>query len=247
MKKRSFLISSSFALLALVLGLIIVHRTIHKEKDKSLNKQPLGYKAKYSLSIVPDKMTIPEKKERFKQLLVPATKHVFLQLEQQYKRVSENIENGEHQTQIDNLKKEYRAETDKELLMALKPHPVSIVLAQAALESSWGTSRFFVEANNVFGVWSFDPNESRVKAGKKRGGKIIWVKKYDDLETSIRDYYRVIGRGVAFKEFRKLRIETNDPFKLVVKLQKYSEKREEYGEELSSMIRYNKFTQFDNP
>jgi Bax protein len=247
MKKRSFLISSLLALLALVLGPIIVQKGIHKEKDKSPDKQPIEYTTKYSMSIVPDKMTIPEKKERFKRLLIPATKHVFLELEQQYKSVSENIEKGENQTQIGNLKKEYRAETDKELLMALKPHPVSIVLAQAAIESSWGTSRFFTEANNVFGVWSFDPNESRVEAGEKRGGKIIWIKKYDNLEASVRDYYRVIGRGVAFKEFRKLRIETNDPFKLVVKLEKYSEKREEYGKELSSMIRYNKFTQFDEP
>ena len=92
--------------------------------------------------------------------------------------------------------------------MALKPHPKSIALAQAAMESSWATSRFFTEANNVFGVWSFNESEPRIAAGKKRGNKTIWVKKYHSIKASMQDYYRTLARGVAFSEFRKLKMET---------------------------------------
>ena len=246
MKKRSCFISSAFALLILVLAFVITFKPFHKKNEKIHDKQPLDNKAKYSVSVLPDKMTLREKKERFNQLLVPATKHVFLQQEQQYRRVSEIIEMGGQEKEIARLKKEYKAETEKELLMALKPHPVSIVLAQAAIESSWATSRFFLEARNVFGLRSFNSSKPRIAAGTKRGDKTIWLKKYNTIEASIRDYYRTLGRGAAFKEFRKLRMETNNPFILVEKLEMYSEKRAEYVKELSSMIRYNEFTQFDN-
>ena len=63
--------------------------------------------------------------------------------------------------------------------MRLKTHPTSIVLAQAAIESGWGSSRFYKEANNVFGVWSYSENEPRIKAMEDREGKSVYVKKYD--------------------------------------------------------------------
>jgi len=140
---------------------------------------------------------------------------------------------------------DFRAETPDELLQSLKPHPISIVLAQAAMESAWGTSRFFRVANNVFGVWSFDAGEARIAAGVKRGGDTIYVRRYDDLGASIKDYYRVLARGSAFKSFRERRVETEDPFELVKELDNYSEKGAEYGNELASIIRFNKFTEFD--
>jgi Bax protein len=128
----------------------------------------------------------------------------------------------------------------------MKPHPKSIALAQSAMESSWATSRFFRAAKNVFGVWSFDKQDSRIEALKKRGNKTVWVKKYPTLEASIRDYYRTIARGKAFGEFRKLKMETDDPFKLVKKLDRYSEKGAAYGKELAAVIRQNNFTEYDD-
>jgi Bax protein len=129
--------------------------------------------------------------------------------------------------------------------MALKPHPRSITIAQAAMESAWATSRFFKEANNIFGVWSFNEDEPRIAALKKRGNKTIWVKKYSSVTASVRDYYYVMGRSVAFQEFRKLKMVTDDPLLLVKKLDRYSEKGAEYGHELTSMITFNKFYHYD--
>lgn len=130
--------------------------------------------------------------------------------------------------------------------MALKPHPISLTLAQAAMESSWGTSRFFNEAKNVFGVWSFNKKEPRIAAAAQRGNKKIWLKKYATIKDSVRDYYKTLGRSFAFKEFRKERLISNDPLILVTKLDKYSEKGAAYGQELSSMITFNKFLKYDN-
>ena len=190
-------------------------------------------------------MTVQEKKARFKSLIVPAVNNVYSKLMTRYKDIKAKIDAGESSKKIEKLKIEYKASTDEELLMALKPHPKSIAIAQAAMESSWATSRFFREAYNIFGVWSFDKDEPRIAALQKRGDKTIWVKKYHSIEDSVADYYRTLARSDAFAEFRATRMKTNDPFILVTKLDRYSEKGSHYGEELTSIIKFNKFNEYD--
>lgn len=191
---------------------------------------------------VPPDMSVTEKKARFRDLLLPVIEKVHADLESDYLSAEQAVADG---TNFAAMREEYRATTDKKLLAALKPHPISIVLAQAAMESAWATSRFFVEANNIFGVWSFDPDEPRIAAGEKRGDKTVYLKKYGTLEAAIRDYYLILARGENFSEFRALRLTSDDPFKLVAKLDKYSEKGALYGEELVGIIRYNEFQQYD--
>lgn len=190
-------------------------------------------------------ISVQEKKAQFKATIIPAINEVYSDLMQQYQEVSESVQAGDDIDKFAALKKRYKAANNDELLMALKPHPQSIAIAQAAMESSWATSRFFKEANNVFGVWSYNKNEARIAAGTKRGEQTIWVKKYSSVEASVRDYYRTLARGDAYKEFRALKMETNDPYELVKKLEFYSERREEYTNELSTIIRYNEFDTYD--
>jgi len=178
-------------------------------------------------------------------MLLPEVQAVFSELTIQYEEIVLALQNNTQSDRINKLKKIYKANNDVELLQALKPHPISVTLAQAAMESSWGTSRFFKEANNVFGVWSFNKREPRIAANGQRGSKTIWLKKYSSVKDSVRDYYKTMGRSFAFKEFRQERLLTNDPFILVTKLDKYSEKGAEYGKALHSMITYNKFVQYD--
>ena len=199
----------------------------------------------YKAELVPEKMTVQEKKKRFRYLIVPAVKKVFAELRQQHQKIEQLIKSGTDSLLIKKLKTEYKAESDKDLLARLKPHPVSIVLAQAAMESAWATSRFFVEAKNIFGVWSFDKNEPRIAAAEKRGKKTIWLKKYRSIEDAIRDNYRVLARGNAFKKFRQMRSTSDNPFELVKGLDKYSELGSKYGKELAAVIKYNKFNQYD--
>ena len=193
---------------------------------------------------VPLNMTVQEKKARFKAIMLPVAQEVYGELLQRYNDVAAEIKDG-NSAQFTDLKKEYKASSDKALLMAFKPHPISITLAQAAMESAWASSRFFIEENNVFGVWSFDEDEPRIAAGERRGNKTIWVRKYSSVKAAVRDYYRTLARGSAFDEFRAARVKTSDPHQIVKKLDSYSEKGAEYGEELSAIINYNKFQQYD--
>jgi len=203
-------------------------------------------KPSYTPQEIPKHMSAKEKKERFNYLLVPAVQHVHKELMQRYKKIARDIKEGKNTQEIAKLKQEYNAKDDADLLARLKPHPVSIALAQAAMESSWATSRFFKEANNVFGIWSTNPKEPRIAAGEQRGGThTIWLRKFSTIEDSIRAYYELIAKGKAYAKFRKLRLETDDPYKITAGLDKYSEIGQEYINVLNQVIRHNNFTKYD--
>ncbi len=199
----------------------------------------------YRAEVLPPDMTVQEKKLRFRSLVLPAVEVVYDELASRYAEAERLADANPDSPQLEQLRASYKVEDNRALLLALKPHPISVSLAQAAMESAWGTSRFFREANNIFGIWSFDASEPRIAAGEKHGDTTIWVKKYASLEASVRDYCRTLARGRAFDEFRELKLKTDDPFALVEELDRYSERGAEYGKELASMIRYNKFQEFD--
>jgi len=204
------------------------------------------FKPNYLPHITPKKMSIQTKKKRFLYLIAPSAIDIHKQLMQRYKRVAKEIKNGNITQEIVSLKKKYGATSNEDLLARLKPHPVSIVLAQAALESSWATSRFFNEANNIFGMWSVNPKEQRIAAGEQRDGNVtIWLRKFDTIEDSIKAYYDLIATVPAYAKLRKLRLETNDPFIITQGLDKYSEMGKAYIAEINSVIRHNNFTRFD--
>jgi len=188
---------------------------------------------------------IKEKKKYFREIIAPAVDEVYNELNSSYLEVSKHIKNSKYSKKISKLKKIYHVKTDKELLMALKPHPRSIAMAQAAIESAWAKSRFFKEANNVFGVWSFNKNEPRIAALQKRGKKTVWLKKYSNIKESVRDYYKTLAHSYAFGEFRELKMKTDNPYELVKKLENYSEIGNKYTKDLISIIRYNKFYLYD--
>ncbi|MBD3841649.1 MAG: glucosaminidase domain-containing protein [Campylobacterales bacterium] len=188
---------------------------------------------------------VQKKKEKYIQVMVPIVTIVYKKLQAQYESVKRDIESGKNQNYITTLKKQYKAKTDQLLLQALKPHPISIVLAQGAVESAWLDSRFAKSANNVFGVWSFDTKEPRIEASDQRGKKNVYLKQYKTLKAAVEDYYLRIAKSWAYKKFRYLRTQTNNPFILLPHLQKYSEKREKYTKLLENMIRANNFDRYD--
>jgi Bax protein len=189
--------------------------------------------------------TVQQKKQRFKDILVPIVTEVYNTLQTQYKNVKRDMEQGKNQEFIERLKIEYKAKNNQELLQALKPHPISITLAQAAIESAWLTSRFTIKANNIFGVWSFNSEEPRIEASATRGERRIYLKKYKTYKAAVADYYKTLAKTWAYDEFRKQRVLTNDPYVLVQFLQSYSEKKERYTKLLARMIEYNKFHKHD--
>ena len=188
---------------------------------------------------------IVDKKANFRNILVPIITSTYNQLQTQYQDIKRDLNSSKNSEFIANLKIRYKVKTDQELLRAIKPHPISIALSQAAAESAWLTSRFTKNANNIFGVWSFDKNEPRIPASGLRGDKIIYLKKYKTLKLAVEDYYFSIGKSWAYDEFRKLRVKTDDPYLLIPHLKNYSEKKEEYTKMLGKILKYNKFDKFD--
>jgi len=189
--------------------------------------------------------TVQQKKQHFKNILVPIITEVYNTLNNQYEDIKRDINTNVNRPYIEKLKIEYKADTDEKLLHALKPHPISIVLAQGAIESAWLTSRFTKSANNIFGVWSFKKTEPRIAASATRGTKKIYLRKYKTFKSAVFHYYKTLGKTWAYAEFRKQRTLTNDPYKLVEYLKSYSEKGKVYTDTLKKMIEYNKFYQYD--
>lgn len=191
-------------------------------------------------------MSVKQKKYRYYALVVPAAKKVHAELMSQYLAVKNELNTTKESPRINALKEKYKVESDYDLLLALKPHPVSIAIAQGAMESAWGTSRFFQEANNVFGLWSASTKHNRIAAGVQRAGnRTIWLRKFDTIEDSVRVYYETIARVKVYKKFREYRYESDDVFFIIKGLDKYSEMGEAYVEQLASVIRYNQLTRFD--
>src|SRR5688572_9384741 len=143
------------------------------------------------------------------------------------------------------IKRQYKAKTIDDLIERLVTLPNSIVLAQAAIETGWGESRFFVQASNLFGIWSFDDSESRIAAGKNRDDKTIFLRSYNDMSRSIVDYFEVLARHSAYKSLRKKRQQTSNPYLLIPHLKNYSERKSWYTKQLKKVIRQNNLTKYD--
>jgi len=193
------------------------------------------------------KLSVKEKKERFIKLVLPAIRESRNKLLTTYNNLLElkggNLSQSDEEY-LDTLYKLYRIKDRnfEKLLLAVKPHPISIILAQAALESGWGTSRFFINGSNIFGMWSFNENDERIRA---QNSKNVYLKKYDSYVESVDDYMLMLGRSPRYEDFRRARAKTDDPYELIKHLAIYSELREEYVRRLRIVIKANNFTKFD--
>ena len=80
---------------------------------------------------------------------------------------------------------------------------VELLLAQAALESGWGTSRFAKEGKNLFGMKTFDLREPHMLPSNKP--KTWGVKVYDHECDSVQHYINVLNNGKNFIEYQELK------------------------------------------
>ncbi|MBL0744268.1 glucosaminidase domain-containing protein [Chryseolinea lacunae] len=143
------------------------------------------------------------------------------------------------------MKVRYKAKTVNDLIGRMRTLPNSIVLAQTAVESGWGQSRFFLSASNLFGIWSFNANEPRIAASHTRGNRMIYLRSYTDMSQSIQHYFEILSRSTAYRSLRRARLKTDNPFKLLPHLKYFSERRSAYTRQLRSVIVANNLTQYD--
>jgi len=108
--------------------------------------------------------------------------------------------------------------------------PGTIIIAMAGVESGWGTSRFAVEGNALFGVRTWKDDVPQMKATGMPDAK--WgVRKYKTKCHSIKDMIEIINRHSAYKEFRierdrQLKIGYSDYKRLLILLESWSENTE---------------------
>ncbi len=201
-----------------------------------------------SLSL--DNMSVVERKKEFLRMMLPSVLVVKAKLDLDREKVL-SLESIKKLTLSDKmflekLKKEYKTQDLKVLAKRLHTFPVSIVLAQAAIESGWGTSRFFQEANNPFGMWSFSDSHARMKALSGRDGKKVYLRKFNDLAASIQAYYALLATGKTFQDFRNMKMKTDQPLKLIQTLNTYSERGNAYVSDLANLIVFNDLQKYDH-
>lgn len=216
---------------------------IHPVEDTLV--KPLIYRSIQGMDTLPPEQLV----KRFVDVILPAVLVVKRRIEQTRKRVARLKEKERWDAQdsvfFSELSDKYKADDMDDLLRRMHTHPNSIVLAQAAMESGWGTSRFSKEANNLFGVWSFNPDEPRIRALHSRGEKSIYLKKYEDLSLSIEDYFLVLARAGVYEGFRKSRMHQQDPYEMVNHLLYYSELRWKYVRQIKFLMKKYDLTQYD--
>jgi Bax protein len=122
--------------------------------------------------------------------------------------------------------------------------PEMLVLVQAANESAWGTSRFAREGNNLFGQWCFRQGCGLVPQDRPAGATYE-VARFDSVSESIGSYMHNLNTGYTYRELREIRAAMRangrqpGADELARGLSSYSERGQEYIDELRSMIRHN--------
>ena len=168
-----------------------------------------------------------------------------------FKILSKNFNTVGERVWLNRRFKEYKIDDRdvSKLKMRMDIIPVSLALAQAANESGWGTSRFALEGNALFGQWTWskkgispknkDPNESH---------KVL---QFQILKASVRAYKNNLNTHNAYKEFREVRARLRQENKeitgldLVKYIKNYAAIGEKYVEILQSIIEKNSLTDFD--
>ena len=127
--------------------------------------------------------------------------------------------------------------------------PVSLAIAQAAKETGWGTSRFALEGNALFGQWTW--SGEGIKPADADHNTTHKVMKFKILKSSIRAYQRNLNTHSGYKEFRMARAALRDNRRnldgliLATYLNKYAETGTEYVKIIKQIIKQNNLTDFD--
>ena len=127
--------------------------------------------------------------------------------------------------------------------------PVSLAIAQAAKETGWGTSRFALKGNALFGQWTW--SGEGLKPENAEEGKDHKVMKFHSLRLSVRAYLRNLNTHSSYKNLRKARTELrnqNKPLNSLIlsrHLDKYAETGSQYIEVLQKIIEQNNLKDFD--
>jgi Bax protein len=213
-----------------------------------------------------NEITVARKKEIFFRLLAPVilrANELILHEQEMLMRLTADPAapgSGEHESLLAlgrkyKVIKEGETQLDTNQLLELKVRvdiiPPSLALAQGAEESGWGTSRFALLGNSLFGQWDFSgkgikPEQQRAELGN------YGLAAFDTPLDAVMAYSRNLNTHGAYKRMRilraKIRAEGRRPtgYELADTLDKYSERGQAYVDGLHAIMRVNKLAATDN-
>jgi len=196
-----------------------------------------------------------QKRELFIKILLPLilaeNEKITDDREKLFKIIGKNFNTTGERIWLKRRFKEYKISDQdlSKLKMRMDIIPVSIALAQAANESGWGTSRFALEGNALFGQWTW--SKKGISPKKKDPNQTHKVLQFQILRASVRAYKNNLNTHNAYKEFREARAQLRQENKniigtdLTIYLKKYAAIGVKYVEILESIIKKNSLTDFD--
>lgn len=138
-----------------------------------------------------------------------------------------------------------------EMLLRVDIIPPALALAQSIEESGWGTSRFALLGNAVYGQWTWNPGTGIVPENRPDGEKYE-VLRFASLDQSVAAYMRNLNSKSSYREFREQRAKLRqreqslDGYSLAANLQRYSVRGNDYIRTLRSIMRSNDLEIFDS-
>jgi len=147
--------------------------------------------------------------------------------------------------------KEYKIDDQDlaRLKMRMDIIPVSIAIAQAANESGWGTSRFALEGNALFGQWTW--SKKGISPKNQDPDKSHKILQFQVLKSSVKAYKNNLNTHNAYKEFREARAKLRQGEELIIGsnltkyLINYASIGEKYVRIIEDIIEKNSLTDFD--
>ncbi len=137
----------------------------------------------------------------------------------------------------------------EELLVRMDIIPTSIALAQAAKESGWGTSRFALEGNAIFGQWTW--SGQGIAPLDRESNKNHKILKFPILRASVKAYQNNLNTHKSYSKFREKRRTLREKNKKIAGLQltetlnNYAQTGSEYTKILNQIIKQNRLTDFE--
>jgi len=208
---------------------------------------------------------VKEKKEQFFQFMLPKIRLANTKIRVERSSLQDVFDRNKDELMLSDadkkflgaLKLKYKISEELEaldsinaLLTKIDEVPASLVLAQSANESGWGTSRFAIEARNMFGIWCFREG-CGIKPLQRAAGRKYEVAKYETIQASVEAYMLNINSHPAYRELRRIRSEARadnsylSGMALAEGLETYSARGEEYVKEIKQLIRINKLQRFN--
>jgi len=213
-----------------------------------------------SLTLLPNEIkkieNVKKRKNLFIQIILPLVikenQNIRLDRKKLFSILNKSKNSRAQKNWLESKFKQYGV-VNKDLLtlkMRMDEIPVSMAIAQAAKETGWGTSRFALEGNALFGQWTWSGEGLKpIDAGNNTTHKVM---KFKVLQASVKAYQRNLNTHSSYKNFRSARAELRDAGKeldsmlLSEYLDKYAETGKEYVKILQKIIRQNNLTDFDD-